>query len=194
LFFTVVAFQVFSMQNSWQLRDFVFAAFMTIGMILSVVVVGPFIPPGLQLLAWAPLGGIFLTLGMARLQRRGSVAVMILPLALILGLISPIITLYLAATVLITEGVVFCIGNYRNKRHRLLGNVLFFGSANLIGVLLGAYLIRGAKSEPFLQFVNQPLFLLLLTLTAGIAGAVGWWLGELAVQQLRKAGKMDVDV
>lgn len=182
------------MQNSWQLRDFVFAAFMTIGMILAVVVVGPFVPPGLQLLAWAPLGGIFLTLGMARLQRRGSVALMILPLALLLGLISPIITLYLAVTVLITEGAMFFIGNYRSKRHRLVGNVLFFGSANLGGLLLGAYLIRGANSAPFVQFVSQPLVLLLLTVTAGLAGAVGWWLGERAVQQLRKAGKMDVDV
>lgn len=182
------------MQHSWQLRDFVFAAFMTMGMILAVVVVGPFAPPGLQLLAWAPLGGIFLTLGMARLQRRGSVVLMILPLALLLGLISPIITLYLAVTVLITEGVMFFIGNYRNKGHRLLGNVLFFGSANLGGILLAASLIRGEKSAPFVQFVSQPLILLLLTVAAGLAGVVGWWLGELAVKQLRKAGKLDVDV
>ena len=181
------------MQNSWRLRDFVFAAFMTIGMILAVFVIGPFAPPGLQLIAWAPLGGIFLTLGMARLQRRGSVALMIVPLALLLGLISPIITLYLAVTVLITEGVMFFIGNYRSKGHRLLGNALFFGSANLGGLLLGAYLIKGERSAPFVRFVSQPLFLLLLTAAAGLAGAVGWWLGELAVKQLRRAGKIDVD-
>jgi len=181
------------MRNGWQLRDYVFASFMTIGMILAVVFVGPFAPPGLQLLAWAPFGGIFLTLGMARLQRRGSVALMILPLALLLGLISPVITLYLAVTVLITECVMFFIGNYRNQRHRLLGNVLFFGSANLGGLLLGAYLIRGVRSAPFVQFVSQPLVLLLLTVAAALAGAIGWWLGELAVKQLRKAGKIDSD-
>ncbi len=182
------------MGNSWHLRDYVFAAFMTIGMILAVVIVGPLVPAGLQLLAWAPLGGIFLTLGMARLQRRGSVAVMILPLALLLGLISPIITLYLAATVMITEGVLFFIGNYRRKSHRLIGNLLFFGSANLGGLLLGAYLIRGARSAPFVRFVSQPLVLGLLTVAAIVAGAIGWWLGELAVKQLRKAGKLDVDL
>lgn len=182
------------MGSSWQLRDYVFAAFMTIGMILAVIIVGPLVPPGLQLLAWAPLGGIFLTLGMARLQRRGSVALMILPLALLLGLISPIITLYLAVTVLITEGVLFFVGNYRRRSRRLLGNLLFFGSANLGGLLLGAYLIRGARSAPFVQLVSQPIVLLLITIAAIGTGAIGWWLGELAVKQLRKAGKLDVDL
>ncbi|MEH1823730.1 MAG: hypothetical protein V7L31_32455 [Nostoc sp.] len=130
---------------------------------------------------------------MARLQRRGSVALMILPLALILGFLSPIITLYLAVTVVITEGVIFFLGNYRSKRHRLLGNVLFFSSANLIGILLAANLIRGGKSAPFVQLVSQPLVLLLFTIAAGLTGVIGWWLGEQAVGQLRKAGKLNVD-
>ncbi|HEY9669872.1 MAG TPA: hypothetical protein V6D11_00315 [Waterburya sp.] len=182
------------MRTPWHLRDYVFAAFMTIGMVIAVFIVGPFAPPGLQLLAWAPLGGIFLTLGMARLQRRGSVALMILPLAILLGLISPIITLYLAATVLVTEVVMFFLGNYRRKMNRLWGNILFFSSANLGGLLLGAYLIKGSRADPFVKLVTQPGVLILLTVLAGVAGTVGWWLGELAVQQLRKAGKMDVDV
>ena len=182
------------MRTSWHLRDYVFAAFMTIGMVIAVVVVGPFAPPGLQLLAWAPLGGIFLTLGMARLQRRGSVALMILPLAILLGLISPVILLYLAATVCVTEVVMFFVGNYRRRFNRLLGNILFFSSANLGGLLLGAYLIKGLKADPFVKLVTQPLVLVLLTLLAGVAGAVGWWLGEQGIKQLRKAGKMDIDV
>lgn len=136
-------------RNSWQLRDYVFAAFMTIGMILAVFISGPFAPPGLKLLVWAPLGGIFLTLGMARLQRRGSVALMILPLALLLGLISPVITLYFIVTVAIMEGVMFFVGDYRHKRQRLLGNVLFFSSANLGGLLLAAYLLSGEKAALF---------------------------------------------
>jgi energy-coupling factor transport system substrate-specific component len=167
---------------------------MTIGMVIAVFIVGPFAPPGLQLLAWAPLGGIFLTLGMARLQRRGSVALMILPLAILLGLISPIITLYLAVTVLVTEGVMFFLGNYRRKINRLWANILFFSTANLGGLLLAAYLIVKSKANPFIQLIAQPLILILLTLLAGAAGALGWWLGELAIKQLRKAGKMDVDL
>ncbi|XGW00931.1 MAG: hypothetical protein ACAF41_33725 (plasmid) [Leptolyngbya sp. BL-A-14] len=66
------------MQTAWQLRDYVFAAFMTIGMVLTAILVGLFTPPGIQLLVWAPLGAIFLTLGMVRLHRRGSVGLMIL--------------------------------------------------------------------------------------------------------------------
>ncbi|MBF2009719.1 hypothetical protein ACF3DV_20395 [Chlorogloeopsis fritschii PCC 9212] len=182
------------MKSPWRLRDYVFAAFMTIGMVIAVFIVGPFAPPGLQLLFWAPLGGIFLTLGMARLQRRGSVALMILPLAVLLGLISPIISLYLAVTVLVTELVMFFLGNYRRKINRLWGNVLFFASANLGGLLLGAYLIKGSRADPFVKIATQPGVLILLTVLAGIAGVVGWWLGESAVKQLQRAGKMDVDV
>jgi energy-coupling factor transport system substrate-specific component len=181
------------MRSYWHLKDYVFAAFMTIGMVIAVFVVGPFAPPGFQLLVWAPLGAIFLTLGMARLRRRGSVALMILPLAILLGLVSPIITLYLAATVFVTEVVMFFVGNYRRRFHRLLGDVLFFSSANLGGLLLAAYLIKGPKADPFVKLAT-PSILVLLTIAAGVAGAVGWWLGELAIEQLRKAGKMDVDV
>jgi energy-coupling factor transport system substrate-specific component len=183
-----------SMRSPWRLRDYVFAAFMTIGMVIAVFIVGPFAPPGLQLLFWAPLGGIFLTLGMARLQRRGSVALMILPLAVLLGLISPIITLYLGLTVFITELVMFFLGNYRRKINRLWGNILFFASANLGGILLAAYLIKTSKGEPFVKIVTQPPVLILLTVLAGVAGVVGWWLGELAIKQLQRAGKMDVDI
>src|SRR5579883_238261 len=182
------------MRSPWRLRDYVFAAFMTIGMIIAVFIIGPFAPPGLQLLFWSPLAGIFLTLGMARLQRRGSVALMILPLAVLLGLISPIILLYLAVTVLVTELVIFFLGNYRYKINRLWGNILFFASANLGGLLLGAYLITGPRADPFVKFVTQPGLLILLTVLAGIGGAVGWWLGELVIKQLQRAGKIDVDV
>lgn len=181
------------MGNRWHLRDYVFAAFMTIGMVIAVFIVGPFAPPGFKLLAWAPLAGIFLTLGMARLQLHGSVALMILPVALLLGLISPIITLYLAATVLVTELVMFFLGNYRRKTNRLLGNIVFFASANLGGVLLAAFLLTGSKAAPFTK-LTQPGILFLLTIVAGAAGALGWWLGEQAIKQLRKAGKMDVDL
>jgi hypothetical protein len=44
--FITLYFQVFPMQKSWQLRDFMFAAFMTIGTTLAVFIVGPFAPPG----------------------------------------------------------------------------------------------------------------------------------------------------
>lgn len=181
------------MEPRWRLKDYVFAAFMTIGMVIAVVIVGPFAPPPLQLLVWAPFGGIFLTLGMARLQRHGSVALMILPLALLLGLISPVITLYLAVTVLVTEGIMFFLGNYRPKKNRLLGNILFFASANLGGLLLAAYLLGGTRGGLFLEVVTQPWLLLLLTLLAGGTGTLGWWLGELSIQQLRKAGRLDGD-
>ncbi len=165
---------------------------MTIGMIISVVVVGPLVPPipGLQLVAWAPFGGIFLTLGMARLQRRGSVALMILPLAVLLAPLSPAITLYLAATALVTEFVIFFRGNYRNKINRLLGNIVFFGSAAPLGLLIAALMVGGK----FATVLSKPWLLVVMGLLAGITGAIGWWLGELVIRQLKRAGKLDADL
>ncbi len=194
------------MNSPWSLRDYVFAAFMTIGMVASIFLVGPFVPlPFLDLVMWAPFGGIFLTLGMARLQRRGSVALMILPLAVLLLPLSPLITLYLVLTPLATEAVVFFRGNYRSKANRLLGTVMFFVSGVLIG--LGSIFIVPALVntgefieedlakiiEKFAVLLNNPWLLGVLAVAAGITGSIGWWLGEKVVHQLQRAGKLDAN-
>ncbi len=177
------------MKSPWKLRDYVFAAFMTIGMVASIFVVGPLVPPFLQLVAWAPFGGIFLTLGMARLQRRGSVALMILPLAVLLLPLSPAITLYLGLTVVVTEAVVYFAGNYRVKRNRLLGTVVFFASAIAIGLPSAGLMVGGI----FAELLTKPWLIAALAIAAGCTGAIGWWLGEKIVSQLRRAGKLDAE-
>lgn len=178
------------MKSPWSLRDYVFAAFMTIGMVASIFVIGPLVPvPFLQLVVWAPFGGIFLTLGMARLQRRGSVALMIFPLALLLAPLSPAITLYLVLTVLVTEAVVYLRGNYRVKSNRLLGNVVFFASAIAIGLPSAGLMVGGV----FAELLTKPWLIAALAIAAACTGAIGWWLGEKMVTQLRRAGKLDAD-
>ncbi len=195
------------MKSPWRLRDYVFAAFMTIGMLVSVVIVGPLVPlPFLDLIFWAPLGGIFLTLGMARLQRRGSVALMIVPFAVLMLPLSPLITLYLVLTTILTEGAIGWRGNYRTKGNRLLGNIVFFASAVLIGLgsILGLVAMVNAGSVPtsdgltqmlekFAPLVNQSWLLGVLTIAGALTGSLGWWLGERVIQQLRRAGKLDVE-
>ncbi len=179
------------MKGYWTLKDFVFAAFMTIGMLVVGFVVAPLVPTGFQLLAWAPFGGIFLTLGMARLQKRGSVALMILPFALLLGIVSPLITLYLGCTVVTTEIIVaLTLRNYRAKASRLLGNMLFFGGAALFGLIIFAYVI-GSDAAQFI--LDKPWIIGVMAIASAIAGALGWWLGEIVVSQLRRAGKLDAE-
>ncbi len=123
---------------------------------------------------------------MARLQRPGSIALIILPLAVLLGLLSPLITLYLAVTVIVIEAVLYFLGSYRKRINRLIANVLFFASANLAGLLVLIYFSQGLISrikDPkradalthVIQFINQPGTLILLTILAGVAGAVGWF-------------------
>ncbi|NJL47956.1 MAG: hypothetical protein HC929_11325 [Leptolyngbyaceae cyanobacterium SM2_5_2] len=180
-----------SNRRRWQLRDYVFAAFMTIGIAVASVITVPLtlsIPlPGIRTVVWAPFAGIFLTLGMARLQRSGSVALMIGVLALILSRISWIITAFLGIALLVTELVMLTRGGFYGRTNRLLGNVLFFSSATVAGTLVGAY----AAGEVFAEWFSQLWLLALMTLVSGAAGAVGWWLGERVVQQLQRAGKLD---
>ncbi|MBE9078492.1 hypothetical protein IQ241_14500 [Romeria aff. gracilis LEGE 07310] len=178
------------MKSPWQLRDYGFAALMTFGMVASVFVIGKLVPPFLELVAWAPIGGIFLNWGMARLKHRGSVALMILPLALLLMPISPAITLYLVLTTLLTEAVVFFRGNYRSSRNRLLATVVFFVSAAVIG-LVSAGLMLGGQ---FAELLTQPWQIGGLAIAAGMAGAFGWRLGEWMMRQLRHPGKRDANL
>ncbi|MDJ0726368.1 MAG: hypothetical protein QNJ38_14750 [Prochloraceae cyanobacterium] len=175
------------MKSKWSLRDYVFAAFMTIGMVASIFIIGPLVPPFFQLIAWAPIGGIFLTLGMARLQKRGSIALIILPLAVLVLPLSPAITLYLVLTTFLTELVIYLRGNYRSKNNRLFATVLFFASAVVIG-LVGAGLMLGDK---FATLLTKPWLIGLLSVAAAITGGCGWWLGEKIVYQLKRAGKLD---
>jgi energy-coupling factor transport system substrate-specific component len=114
---------------------------------------------------------------------------MILPLALLLVALSPAITLYLALTTLLTEGVVFFRGNYRAKNNRLLGTVVFFVSALVIGLVSAGVMLGGE----FAELLTQPWLIGGLAVAAGVTGTLGWWLGERIVLQLRRAGKVDAD-
>ena len=178
------------MKSPWRLRDYVFAAFMSIGMVASGFVIGPLVPPPLELIAWAPIGSIFLTLGMARLHKRGSVALMVSPLAILLGTINPVIMLSLLLTTLVTEAIVFLRGDYRAKANRLLATVVFFVSGVVIG-LINAGLIVG---DPFAKLLTQPWLIGGMAVAAGIAGGIGWRLGESIVRQLQRAGKLDAEL
>lgn len=178
--------------SRWQLRDYVFAAFMTIGIAIASVITVPLtlsIPlPGIRTIVWAPFAGIFLTLGMARLQRRGSVALMIGTLALLLSRISWIITAFLVAALLVTEAVMWFRGGYRSRMDRLIGNAVFFASATVTGAVIGAY----TAGQAFGAWVAQAWILVPMTLLSGVAGAIGWWMGEKIVTQLQRAGKLNV--
>lgn len=179
--------------NRWQLKDYVFAAFMTIGIAIASVVTVPLtlgIPlPGIRTVVWAPFAGIFLTLGMARLRQSGSVALMIGTLGLLLSRISFVITAFLLAAVLVTELTMLTRGGFQGKWNRLWGNVIFFSSATVAGALIGAY----TASPGLTDWVRQPWILIPMTILSGVAGALGWWLGEAVVKQLQRAGKLDVD-
>jgi energy-coupling factor transport system substrate-specific component len=181
-------------KTRWQLKDYVFAAFMTVGIAIASVVTVPLtlaIPlPGIRTIVWAPFGGIFLTLGMARLKRSGSVALMIGTLALLLSRISLIITAFLAASLLITEFVMLFRGGFRGRFNRLLGNMIFFASTTVTGAIVGAY----TAGEQFGAWVSQLWILLPMTILSGLAGAVGWWLGEQVVRQLQQAGKLEAEL
>jgi len=180
-----------SLEQRWQLKDFVFGAFMAIGCLVTAALVVPLtlsIPlPGLRTVVWAPLGGIFLTLGMARLKRSGTIAYIIGLQALISARITWVITALLGLAILITELVMLLRGGYCGRSNRLLANLIFFGATVPAGAVLAGF---GIGKEAATYFV-QPWVLVPMTLAGVGAGALGWWLGEQIVAQLQKAGKLD---
>jgi len=182
------------MASSWQLKDFVFASFMAIGVLLAALITQPIaalIPvPGIRTILWAPLAGIFLTLGMARLRRAGAVTLILAPVALLLALVNPIIMIVLLSAAFLCDGVMAVLGGYGDRIRRLWGNLLYFEATVLIGVVsavTGLTAALGVKAPNLQLWILAPAVLVAL----GVA-ALGWWLGERVVGQLQKAGKLDL--
>jgi len=53
---------------------------------------------------------------------------------------------------------------------------------------VGAY----AAGDAFAAWISQAWILIPMTLLSGLAGAIGWWMGEKIVTQLQRAGKLNV--
>ncbi len=178
----------------WKRGDYRFSALISLGMLISFFVIGRLAPATMELICWAPIGGLLFCLGMARLQRRGSMALLILPLVLVFAIIAIALSstvfglfgFYLAVATALAEAVVFGFGNYHLKRNRFLGNVVFFSSGFIVGVVSAALMIE--ESE-FAELVNQPWQFAGLTVAAALAGIVGWWIGELILSKLKTAEK-----
>jgi energy-coupling factor transport system substrate-specific component len=67
--------------------------------------------------------------------------------------------------------------------------VVFFFSAAVIGLVSAGLL----ASDRVGALLSRPWFIAGIAIAAGVTGAVGWWLGEKVVLQLRRAGKLDAE-
>lgn len=179
-----------SIVKRWQLKEFVFAAFMTIALAITAKLtyaIGIALPlPGATVAAWAPLGALFLTLGMARLRSPGAVALIVGVLAILLGLLNWTVAVNIGSGILVAEIAGLLAGGFANKIGRLAANVGFFSTACAVGAITGAVFL----GKIFAERMAQPLLLIpTILLTAALAG-IGWWLGEAVVVQLQRAGKL----
>lgn len=180
------------MTVSWKGRDYRFSFLISLGLLISLLIIPPLAPPTVELIIWAPVGGILLTLGMARLQRRGTLALMMLPLVvlfIIIALIGPrlfgLFAFYLAIAAFLAEAVVFWFENYHIKRNRFLGNLVFFTSGFVVGVISAALTV----GNDFAELLRQHLQFAGLTVAAALSGSIGWWVGELLLSKLKQSGK-----
>lgn len=164
----------------WRRNDYLFAIAMTLSLVLSAFAVAAVVPAQFEAVAWGPIGGLLLTVGLARLERLGSVALLIGPLALVPIARSPVLSLYLALTILLTEIGVGWRWQYGTPRHRLWAVVVFFVSAVGLGAVTAGWLLP----ERFGALQRQPGLIVGLAGGAGVMGAIGWWLGEQVVRRL----------
>ncbi|AGY59995.1 hypothetical protein [Gloeobacter kilaueensis] len=185
-----------SFTRRWQLKDYVFAALMTVGLAVTAKITQPLastIPlPGATTIAWAPFAAIFLTLGMARLRRPGALALICGVLALLLGLISWTISAFLVVALVAGELAALLAGGFGSRSGRLVANVTFFATTCLVGWTIAVGFLRGTPvGDLAARWLTQPWVLLPAVVASAAAGAVGWWLGEQIVGQLQRAGKLD---
>jgi len=103
--------------------------------------------------------------------------------------LSPLIGGYLALTAVLTEAILFLQGNYRSKKNRFFGNIVFFTCALVIGYVAAALLV----GEEFAILLNQPLQFAGLIIAVGITGSFGWWIGEMILSQLKGMGLWKTD-
>jgi len=179
------------MSVSWKGQDYRFSSLISLGMLISFFIIAKLAPTTMELVSWAPIGGIFSCFGMARLQRRGSIALMILPLVLVftimaIALRSTVFGLfgfYLGIATALAEAVVFWFGNYKIKRNRFLGNLVFFTSSFIVGVVSAAWII----GDEFAKLLAQPWQFAGLILATAVTASIGWWLGEFFLSKLKRA-------
>ncbi len=168
------------MKLPWQPKDYLFSVCLTIGMMLTGLIIPKFAPAQLEIIFWAPFGAFFLTLGMARLRYWGSFTLVVLPFILLMLRFSWIIAIYLSVPLICTELLALRRGGYQIKQTRLLAIVTFFASTTFLAIV-SAGIIRGGRWAVLLA---QPLWLIGLTLGAMIVATIGWAIGELLVRQL----------
>jgi len=102
-----------------------------------------------------------------------------------LGILSLAVGVYLGITAVLTETIVFLRGNYRAKNNRLLGNVIFFTTALVMGYITAAFMV----GDEFATLLTQPLLFGGLIVAVAMTGTLGWWLGEMILWQLKRMGK-----
>lgn len=179
-----------SIAKRWQLKEFVFAAFMTIALAITAKLtyaIGIALPlPGATVAAWAPLGAIFLTLGLARLGSPGAVALIVGVLAILLGLLNWTIALNMGAGILVAEMAGLLAGGFTSKTGRLAANLGFFATACAVGAVTGAVFL----GKIFAERMAQPMLLVPTILLTAVLAGIGWWLGEAVVLQLQRSGKL----
>jgi len=142
--------------------------------------------PGIRSVVSAPFMAVFFTLALARVEKVGTATLV----AVLMAMVYSMISIVLAAMIVfggvaadIVVGVLF--RGYRRPAARVLAGAVYFGSHVFIGIFLGSLFIGGH----YARIIVRPWPIAGMTLAVAGLAAIGVFLGNRLVAELRRAGK-----
>lgn len=181
-----------TLRRPWfELRDVVFAAVVAAGILIVGFITVPLVVhipiPGIRNVVSAPLSAMLLTIGAARIQKRGALLLVLGLCSLVYLLISPVIPTFVLSAAIIAETLnALIFRGYTDKRARILCITTLYTVMTPLGTLWGALLL-GGKYRDSLTSVWFLLGTIAVVLVLSFLGALA---GERIVEELRRAGKL----
>ena len=172
-----------------KIRDIIFLAVIAAAITLSGFVTVPLVVaiplPGIRMVTPALLYGLFLTVGVMRVRKVGSIFIPMLLNGLVLLMMSPVMFANCLISGIVAEGITLLIfKNFESDRATLIaGGItipLWFPGDFLIGVILGG--------EQLAQYTTNPWIIIPIFLASVILSFTGAFAGLKIGRELKKAG------
>jgi energy-coupling factor transport system substrate-specific component len=175
----------------FELRDIVFAAVVAAAILIIGFITVPIVVhipiPGIRNVVSAPLSAVLLTIGAARIRKKGALVLVLGLSSLVYLLISPVIPAFVLSAAIIAELLnLATYRGYATRNARMVCITVLYTVMTPLGTLFGALLLGGKYQES----LSSGWFLLGMTAAVLVLSFLGALAGEKIVKELVRAGKL----
>jgi hypothetical protein len=175
----------------FELGDIVFAAVMAAAILIIGFVTVPIVVhipiPGIRNVVSAPFSAMLLTIGAARIRKRGALLLVLGLSSVVYLLISPVIPAFVLSAAIIAELLnLTTYRGYATRQARIVCITALYTIMTPLGTLFGALLLGGKYRES----LSSGWFLLGMSAAVLVLSLLGALAGEKIVKELTRAGKL----